>query len=333
MSTIAPERTGVTTDRTEVTTGRTEVTTKRSGATTQAIEESQSVRLAPNYWPFVVPALVVVGAVIVFPWAFTLWMSVNRWTLGQSRSFAGMENYLRLASDPRFWESLVHTLTYTSLSVAAPMLLGTVAALIFDARFPLRGLLRGVFVMPMMATPVAVALVWTMMFHPQLGVLNYLLSLVGIPAQEWIFNAKTVIPSLVAVETWQWTPLVMLIVLGGLASVPREPFESAEIDGANAWQQFRYLTLPMIAPFLMIALIIRTIDALKSFDIIYAMTQGGPGTASETINIYLYNTAFSYYDIGYGSAMAVVFFIVIVALSFILLMLRQRSQWNDTEGK
>ncbi|TIN21005.1 MAG: sugar ABC transporter permease [Mesorhizobium sp.] len=308
-------------------------TPERTGVTTQAIEGSQTIRLAPNYWPFVVPALVVVGAVIVFPWAFTLWMSVNRWTLGQSRSFAGMENYLRLAVDQRFWESLLHTLSYTFLSVAAPMLLGTVAALIFDARFPLRGLLRGVFVMPMMATPVAVALVWTMMFHPQLGVLNYLLSLVGIPAQEWIFNANAVIPSLVAVETWQWTPLVMLIVLGGLASVPREPFESAEIDGANAWQQFRYLTLPMIAPFLMIAVIIRTIDALKSFDIIYAMTQGGPGTASETINIYLYNTAFSYYDIGYGSAMAVVFFIVIVALSFILLMLRQRSQWIGVEGK
>ncbi|MER8743859.1 sugar ABC transporter permease [Mesorhizobium sp. M1004] len=309
------------------------ITPERTGVTTQAIEGSQTIRLAPNYWPFVVPALVVVGAVIVFPWAFTLWMSVNRWTLGQARSFAGMENYLRLAVDQRFWESLFHTLTYTALSVAAPMFLGTVAALIFDANFPLRGLLRGVFVMPMMATPVAVALVWTMMFHPQLGVLNYLLSLVGIPAQEWIFNARTVIPSLVAVETWQWTPLVMLIVLGGLASVPREPFESAEIDGANAWQQFRYLTLPMIAPFLMIAMIIRTIDALKSFDIIYAMTQGGPGTASETINIYLYNTAFSYYDIGYGSAMAVVFFIVIVALSFILLMLRQRSQWIGVEGK
>lgn len=308
-------------------------TPEQTGVTMQATEGSQTIRLAPNYWPFVVPALVVVGAVIVFPWAFTLWMSVNRWTLGQSRSFAGMENYLRLAGDPRFWESLVHTLSYTFLSVVTPMFLGTVAALIFDAKVPLRGLLRGIFVMPMMATPVAVALVWTMMFHPQLGVLNYLLSLVGIPVQEWIFNANTVIPSLVAVETWQWTPLVMLIVLGGLASVPREPFESAEIDGANAWQQFRYLTLPMIAPFLMIAVIIRTIDALKSFDIIYAMTQGGPGTASETINIYLYNTAFSYYDIGYGSAMAVVFFTVIVALSFILLMLRQRSQWADAEGK
>ncbi len=301
--------------------------------TTAHMIEGQPVRLAPNYWPFVLPALVVVLAVIVFPWMFTIWMSANEWTLGQSRSLVGAANYIRLWGDPRFWESLVHTLWYTLLSVVAPLFLGTLAALIFDARFPLRGFLRGIFVMPMMATPVAIALVWTMMFHPQLGVLNYLLSLVGIPAQEWIFNPNTVIPSLVAVETWQWTPLVMLIVLGGLASVPREPFESAEIDGANYWQQFRYLTLPMIMPFIMVAAIIRTIDALKSFDIIYAMTQGGPGTASETINIYLYNTAFAYYDIGYSSAMAIVFFIIIVALSLVLLMARQRMQWSEAEGK
>ena len=296
-------------------------------------EGSRPARLAPNYWPFVIPALVVILAVIVFPWVFTLWMSAHRWTLGQEQSFIGFENYIRLASDIRFWESLWHTLIYTVLSVVAPLILGTLAALVFDAQFPLRGFLRGVFVMPMMATPVAIALVWTMMFHPQLGVLNYLLSFIGIGPLEWIYNQSTVIPSLVLVETWQWTPLVMLIVLGGLAAVPREPYESAEIDGANAWQKFRYLTMPMIAPFLMIAVIIRSIDAVKSFDIIYAMTQGGPGTASETINIYLYNTAFSYYDIGYGSAMAVVFFIIIVALSFVLLMVRQRSQWNEMEDR
>jgi multiple sugar transport system permease protein len=293
----------------------------------------EPARLAPNYWPFAIPALFVIGAVIIFPWLFTLWMSVNRWTLGQSQSFVGLENYIRLATDFRFWESLWHTMVYTVLSVVAPLFLGTLAALVFDAKFPFRGFLRGILVMPMMATPVAIALVWTMMYHPQLGVLNYLLSLAGIGPQEWIFNQSSVIPSLVIVETWQWTPLVMLIALGGLASMPREPFESAEIDGANAWQKFRYLTLPMIMPFLMIALMIRSIDAIKSFDIIYAMTQGGPGTASETINIYLYNTAFAYYDIGYGSAMAVVFFIIIVALSFILLMLRQRAQWSDAEGK
>ncbi len=296
-------------------------------------EGSRPARLAPNYWPFVIPALVVISAVIVFPWVFTLWMSAHRWTLGQEQSFIGFENYVRLASDARFWESLWHTLVYTVLSVVAPLFLGTLAALVFDAQFPLRGFLRGVFVMPMMATPVAIALVWTMMFHPQLGVLNYLLSFIGIGPLEWIYNQSTVIPSLVLVETWQWTPLVMLIVLGGLAAVPREPYESAEIDGANAWQKFRYLTMPMIAPFLMIAVIIRSIDAVKSFDIIYAMTQGGPGTASETINIYLYNTAFAYYDIGYGSAMAVVFFIIIVALSFVLLMVRQRSQWNEMEDR
>ncbi|WP_223568109.1 carbohydrate ABC transporter permease [Agrobacterium tumefaciens] len=296
-------------------------------------EGSKPARLAPNYWPFVIPALVVISAVIVFPWVFTLWMSAHRWTLGQEQSFIGFENYIRLASDGRFWESLWHTLIYTVLSVVAPLFLGTLAALVFDAQFPQRGFLRGVFVMPMIATPVAIALVWTMMFHPQLGVLNYLLSFIGIGPLEWIYNQSTVIPSLVLVETWQWTPLVMLIVLGGLAAVPREPYESAEIDGANAWQKFRYLTMPMIAPFLMIAVIIRSIDAVKSFDIIYAMTQGGPGTASETINIYLYNTAFAYYDIGYGSAMAVVFFIIIVALSFVLLMVRQRAQWNEMEDR
>ncbi|ERM00354.1 ABC transporter permease [Brucella intermedia 229E] len=287
-------------------------------------------RLRPSYWPFVLPALITVGgAVIVFPWVFTLWMSTNQWQLGGEQSFVGFDNYLRLAADMRFWESMWHTVVYTVLSVVAPMVLGTIAALVFDSKLPMRGLLRGIFVMPMMATPVAVALVWTMMYHPQLGVLNYLLSLVGIPPQEWIFNQNTVIPpSLVAVETWQWTPLVMLIVLGGLASMPRDPFESAEIDGANGWQKFRYITLPMILPFIMVAVIIRSIDALKSFDIIYAMTQGGPGTASETINIYLYNVAFSYYDIGYASAIAVVFFIVIIAMSLVLLALRQRTKWN-----
>jgi multiple sugar transport system permease protein len=181
----------------------------------------------------------------------------------------------------------------------------------------------------MMATPVAIALVWTMMFHPQLGVLNYLLSLVGLPPQLWVFHPATVIPSLVLVETWQWTPLVMLIVLGGLAAIPAEPYESAQIDGAGVWQMFRYITLPLVMPFLFIAGMIRMIDAVKSFDIIFAITQGGPGSASETINLYLYSVAFIYYDLGYGSAIAVVFFILIVVLAAVLLYLRQRTVWTE----
>ena len=283
----------------------------------------------PSYWPFVVPALVVVLAIIIFPWVFTIWMSMNEWKVGSPTTFVGFANYLRLPADPRFVESVVHTIVYTALSVLLPLLLGTFAAVVFHQKFLGRGFLRALFIMPMMATPVAIALVWTMMFHPQLGVLNYLLSLVGLPPQLWVFNPATVIPSLVLVETWQWTPLVMLIVLGGLAAIPVEPYESAEIDGAGVWQMFRYITLPLITPFLFIAAMIRMIDAVKSFDIIFAITQGGPGSASETINLYLYSVAFVYYDLGYGSAIAVVFFILIIALAALLLYLRQRTMWTE----
>lgn len=286
----------------------------------------------PSYWPFVVPALVVVLAVIVFPWAYTIWMSLQEWKVGAAPTFIGLGNYIRLPSDARFVESIAHTLIYTALSVALPLLLGTLAAVIFHAKFPMRGFFRGLFILPMMATPVAIALVWTMMFHPQLGILNYLLSLVGIPAQLWVFHPASVIPSLVLVETWQWTPLVMLIVLGGLASIPVEPYESAELDGATGWQVFRYISLPLIAPFLFIAAMIRMIDAVKSFDIIFAITQGGPGSASETINLYLYSVAFVYYDVGYASAIVIVFFALIVALAAALLHVRQRSSWNDAGG-
>jgi multiple sugar transport system permease protein len=283
----------------------------------------------PSYWPFVIPALVVVLAVIVFPWLFTIWMSFHEWKVGSPTTFVGLSNYLRLPADPRFVEAVGHTLVYTALSVLLPVIFGTFAAVVFHAKFPFRGFLRAIFIMPMMATPVAIALVWTMMFHPQLGVLNYLLSLVGIPPQLWVFHPATVIPSLVLVETWQWTPLVMLIVLGGIAALPTEPYESAQIDGAGMWQMFRYITLPLILPFVVIAAMIRTIDAVKSFDIIFAITQGGPGSASETINVYLYSVAFVYYDLGYGSAIAVVFFALIVVLAAILLYLRQRTLWTE----
>jgi multiple sugar transport system permease protein len=280
------------------------------------------------YVLFVLPAMAIIAAVIIFPWFFTLFMSVHDWKITQSRTFVGLENYAQLFGDERFQWALLRTLYYTLLAVLAPLILGTLAALVFHRKFPLRGFLRGVFILPMMATPVAVALVWTMMFHPQLGVLNYLLSLVGIPPQLWVFDPGTVIPSLVLVETWQWTPLVMLIVLGGLAALPTEPYEAAQLDGASAWQTFWRITFPMVLPFLMVAAIIRTIDAVKAFDIIFVISQGGPGTASETLNIFLYLQAFAFYNIGYASAVVVVFFALIIALSLVLLYVRQRSKWS-----
>jgi multiple sugar transport system permease protein len=166
-----------------------------------------------------------------------------------------------------------------------------------------------------------------MMFHPQLGVLNYLLSLVGIGPSEWVFARHTVIPSLALVEVWLWTPFVMIIVLGGLAAVPSEPYESAQLDGATRWQMFWKITFPLVLPFIVVAGIIRTIDALKAFVVIYVISSGGPGTASETLNLYLYAQAFAYYNVGTASAVVVVFFAIVVALSLVLLWARERAKW------
>jgi multiple sugar transport system permease protein len=287
-----------------------------------------SYRRRDKYLWFVVPALVVIVAVIIFPWIFTVFMSLHDWQVASPRRWVGLDNYVNLLSDDRFLAAIGRTFIYTVLAVVLPVIIGIAAAVTFNREFPLRGLVRSIYILPMVATPVAIALVWTMMFHPQLGVLNYLLSLVGLPPSLWVYSPQTVIPSLVLVETWQWTPLVMLIVLGGLATLPAEPLESAVVDGAGPWQVFRDITLPLITPFIMVAVVLRTIDALKAFDTIFTITQGGPGTASETINIYLYLQAFSFFRIGHASAVVMVFFVIIVACSLTLLALRQRMRWT-----
>lgn len=276
---------------------------------------------------FIAPAVVLTIAVIVFPWIFTIYMSLHDWQITGAKEFIGLENYRGALADARFRQAVLRTGSYAFFAVSFPVILGTIAATVFHHEFPLRGLLRGIFIMPMMATPVAVALVWAMMFHPQLGVLNYLVKSIGLPPSLWVYAPNTVLPALAMVETWQWTPLVMLIVLGGLATLPVEPYESARIDGAAPWQTFVYITLPLVMPVILVAVVLRTIDALKAFDLIFTITQGGPGTASETLNIYLYLKAFSFYQIGQASAVVVLFFALIVALSMGALYLRERTQW------
>ncbi len=298
-------------------------------AVTQAALASRARRrrnYARHYWPFIVPAGIVVFAVILFPWLFTLFMSVHDFHVGGDRSFAGLANYTRMLTDERFGMAVVRTLYFTALSVLLPLVLGVAAAVCFHRNFPGRGLFRTLFIMPMMATPVAIALVWTMMFHPQLGVLNYILTSMGLPPSAWVYAPGTVIPTLVMVETWQWTPLVMLIVLGGLASLPTDPYEAAVLDGASGWQVFRHVTLPLVWPFIVVAAVIRGIDAIKAFDTIFVISNGGPGTASETLNILLYLQAFSFYDIGYASAVVVVFFLLTLLITLLMLYVRQKDQ-------
>lgn len=299
------------------------VTARSHGALASMLERH-------TYTLMMIPAAVVLLLIIAFPLAYSLWMSAHQFSLGATSPprFVGLNNYLQLLKDSRFQEAVPRTFYFMFMGVLAPVLAGTVAALVFSQRFRGRGITRTIFILPVMATPVSIALIWEMMFHPQLGVLNYLLSLLRIPPQSWVFSQTTVLPSLAGIEAWQWTPFVMLIVLGGLSSLPEEPFEAARIDGASMFQTIWHLTLPLLWPYIMVAIVLRAIDALKVFDTIYVITQGGPGTASETLNILLYLQAFSFYNEGFASTIVVVYFLIIVAMSVGLLVVRRRTSWQ-----
>ena len=279
---------------------------------------------------FPAPAVLLVAAIIAYPVFYTVWMSLQDWFISSLTPprFIGLANYRRIAlADPRFREAFFRTLYFTALVVGAETVLGVSMALLFNREFWGRGLLRTLAILPMVATPTAISLVFVMMYHPTLGVANYLLTVVGLPPFSWTYSSRTALYALALVDVWEWTPLIMLIALAGLASLPREPYEAAEIDGASTVQAFWRITLPLLRPIVVVAILFRAIDALKTFDIIYVITQGGPANASETINILLFNQAFSYFNMGYASSMAVALFATVMGASLILIKVRRTAAW------
>lgn len=280
-------------------------------------------------WLFPAPAVVAMTGLMVFPLFYTAYLSLHRWYASSvlGPEFAGVENYVKLLTgDERFWPAVARTVGFTAGSVVLTVALGLGIAHLLVRDFPGRGLARTLMLMPMIATPVAMALVWMTMMSPTIGVLNWFLRGLGLTGLEWVANPTTVIPSLLLVETWMWTPMVALICLAGLSSLPAEPFESALVDGASRWQVFWHVTLPLLRSTLVVGALFRTIDALKVFDIVYVMTEGGPGFASETLNLYVFQTSFKYLHLGYASALIVIFFSLILGASLLLLKVR-RVPW------
>ena len=272
------------------------------------------------------PALVAILAVMGFPLLYLGWMSLHRWSLVgfDPPRFVGLANFAHLVQDERFVEALGRTFWFTALGLASNLPLGLGIALLMHERFPGRSLCRALLILPMVATPAAMGLVWVIMLDPTLGIVRYLLRAVGIDHPPlWLSDPDLVVPTLVAVDAWMWTPMVALICIAGLAALPPEPFEAALVDGASALQRFRYLTLPMMLPTLMVAAMLRVMDLLKLIDIVYVMTGGGPGHLSETINLYNYLAALSYDKIGYGSAIALVLFAIVIACTLVLIRLRR----------
>ncbi len=279
-------------------------------------------------WVLPLPALVLTALLMVFPTAFLLYMSFHDWFMEASSHpvWIGIHNYEALLRDDRFLYAFARTGYFTLLGVAVQIPFGLGIALLLHQDFPGRSIVRTLLLLPMVAAPVAMALVWVMMLDPGIGVIRYVLSSVGIPRVAWLSDPHTVLPTLVAVDSWEWIPLVALMCLAGLTALPTEPFEAALLDGTSPWQRFWHLVLPMLRPTLVIVLIFRVIDLLKVVDIIYVMTRGGPGFSSETLNVYDFLVGLFYYRVGYGSAVAVVLFAVVVGVT-LLLMRARRATW------
>ena len=278
---------------------------------------------------FTLPSVAAVALLMAFPVGYTLYMSVHSWYASSVTSphFIGLENFRRaFVEDDRFSNALWLTVYFTVLATALQLVLGVSLALVLNRPFRGKGLVRSIFLLPMVATPVAIALVWMMMYNPTLGVMNYLVGLVGLGPYRWVSNAAIVVPALAVVDTWEWTPLITLITLAGLATLPIEPYESALIDGASATQMFWRITLPLLRPTIIVALLFRAIDCLKTFDIIYVMMQGGPGFASETLNVYTFQVGLFYFHIGYASSLLVILFALVLGVSLLLIKVR-RGAW------
>jgi multiple sugar transport system permease protein len=279
-------------------------------------------------WIFPLPAVAFVAIMMVFPVAYTFFLSFTNWNLtsGQPLSFVGLRSYERVFSEPRFLAAIGRTLSFTGMAIALETVLGVAIALLLNREFRGKGLIKLFLLLPLVATPVAVGIVFNLFYDPTIGLANWALSLAGLPKIEWVSNAASVLPSLVLVDVWQWTPMIALICLAGLASLPTDPYESARVDGANAGQILWQITLPMLAPTILTAMILRSIDALKTFDIIFAMTGGGPGYASETLNILGYKYSFDYFKMGQSSVMLVTLFVIVLLFNLVIMKLRGKAE-------
>jgi len=278
---------------------------------------------------FPLPSLLAFLLVLGFPIGFMLYVSLHDWPISPRipSIFLGVGNYAALLTNPRFWDSLWITFYFTALAVGGELVFGFAVALLIHREFRGRGLVRVALIMPMAATPVAMSLIWNMMMEPSLGMLNYLLSFVRAPRLLWAADPRWAVPSLALIDIWFWTPFIALIISAGLQTIPEEIVESARLDGATALSLFRHITLPLVRAHVVMAVILRTIPALKTFDHIFVITGGGPLRASETLNLYTFLEGFEFFHMGYSSALALTLTLIILVVSALLARLRAR-EWS-----
>jgi multiple sugar transport system permease protein len=272
------------------------------------------------------PAFLVLVATTTFPLVYLLWTSVHKVELAMPwlSGFAGLDNYARMGADPRFWNSLELTLIYTGATVALQVLVGLALALLVMQIPKGQGALRVAAILPIVLAPVVVGLFWrTLVLAPDFGVVDFVTRALGLGSHNWLGDPQLALISVIAIHTWQWTPFAFLVILASLSAVPPEIYEAARIDRAGGWRRFWHITLPLIRPAIVIVVILRLMIALSAFAAIFAATGGGPGTATEILNLYAYRMSFTELSLGYGAALATVLLAVTLAVSFVLFSLRR----------
>lgn len=272
------------------------------------------------------PALVLLLLTTTIPLVYLAWNSLHRIDLGMPwlSGFAGLDNYVKMGNDPRFWSSLWLTVVYTCSTVALQVVVGLSLALLVLQIPRGQGLLRIGAILPIVLAPVVVGLFWrTLVLAPDVGLVDLVTRSLGLGSYNWLGDPQLALISVIAIHTWQWTPFAFLVLLATLSTLPSDVYEAARLDRARPWQRFVYITLPLIRPAIVMVVIMRTMTALSAFAAIFAATGGGPGSATEILNLYAYRTSFSELNIGYGASLAMVLMGITLAISWLMFRLRR----------
>ncbi|MBE9166486.1 sugar ABC transporter permease [Pleurocapsales cyanobacterium LEGE 06147] len=279
-------------------------------------------------WLLLIPALLVLSLVFVYPIVRAFWLSLFTENLGTQLQpiFSGLTNYSRMLGDGRFWQSMGNTTIFTVVSVLLELVLGMGIALILNQSFRGRGVVRTIAIIPWALPTAIMGLAWAWIFNDQFGVVNDLLQRVGLiqTGISWLGEPTLAMMALIIADVWKTTPFISIILLAGLQSIPQDLYEAHAMDGANPWQSFYQITLPLLMPQILIALLFRFAQAFGIFDLVQVMTGGGPAGATETVSIYIYSMVMRYLDFGYGAALVVVTFLLLVLAVAITARLLQR---------
>jgi multiple sugar transport system permease protein len=271
-------------------------------------------------WALVLPALVVLVPVVIGPTIFVVVMAFMKYSPGETMQFVGLRNFIRAFETPRFWHGLYVTAWFVIFSIGIQLLIGFIAALSLQrVGTRLRQAAMALLLIPMMIAPTVVGVLWKMIFKARYGALNYILEGLHITPPDWLANNTAALAGLIIADIWEWTPFITILLLAGLQSLPREIYEAAYVDGSRSWQVFKNMTLPLMKPFIFLAVFLRMIDAWKAFDIIMGVTRGGPGDFTESIAFYTYKIGFTYFEQGYAAALSFIQLLVIIVLGKLLL--------------